>query len=267
MLRGGRASDDHTRPTLSETCGGDLEGRLEGYSCPVASRREQKEARRLERLERERAAAAAQRRKLLIGYGALAAVALVAIVGIVLLVLNSGGGGTEGGGAEASGSTGDFPSPSGPLPRQQLADLDQAAQAAGCRLQRGKPEGERHVPGPVRYRSNPPHSGDHFEVPAEDGSYTEAPPTERLVHSLEHGRIIIQHRPNVPDTVRGDLKALVDEDPYQIILVPNATGMPFEVAATAWGRVLGCPAMNPRVFDALRAFRDRYRSRGPEPVP
>ncbi len=226
----------------------------------MASRREQKEARRRERLERERAAAAAQRRKRLLGYGLGAVLAAAVIAGIVVLALS--GGGDDGAQAQST----DFP-PGGPLPPPRILDPVAAAKAAGCTLKSGKPEGQQHVPGPVRYRSNPPHSGDHRQTPTEDGAYAEAPPTEELVHSLEHGRILIQHRPGVPDKVRGDLKALFDEDPYHVLLVPNMTRMPFEVAATAWGRVLGCPAMNPRVFDAIRAFRERYRDRGPEFVP
>jgi hypothetical protein len=52
--------------------------------------------------------------------------------------------------------------------------------------------------------------------------------------------------------------------------------MPYAVAASAWnrepgefgtGRVLGCPRMNERVFDALRAFRDEHRGSGPEAAP
>ena len=43
--------------------------------------------------------------------------------------------------------------------------------------------------------------------------------------------------------------------------------MPYEVAATAWGHLLGCPKMNDEVFDALRAFRKDYVDKGPEKVP
>ncbi len=43
--------------------------------------------------------------------------------------------------------------------------------------------------------------------------------------------------------------------------------MPYEVAATAWGHLLGCPKMNDEVFDALRAFFKDYVDKGPEKVP
>ena len=54
---------------------------------------------------------------------------------------------------------------------------------------------------------------------------------------------------------------------YHLLLFENGTNMPFAVAATAWDHQLGCPTMNPKVFDAIRAFRDEYIDKGPEKVP
>lgn len=79
------------------------------------------------------------------------------------------------------------------LPATKLTDLNAAARTAGCRLRRHPSEGREHVQGPVRYRTNPPTSGAHDPVAAEDGVYAQAPPTEPLVHSLEHGRVIVQY--------------------------------------------------------------------------
>ena len=50
---------------------------------------------------------------------------------------------------------------------------------------------------------------------------------------------------------------------YHLLLFENGTNMPFAVAATAWDHQLGCPTMNPQVFDAIRAFRDEYIDKGP----
>ena len=229
----------------------------------MASRKDQKEALRRERLERERAAAEAARRRrlVLLGAGAVVAAAVV-IFGVVMGIDQLGGGGNGG-----SGQEGEFPERSEPLPAPRGLELRPAAQAAGCTVRDLEEEGNQHVGGPVQYRSNPPTSGNHAAEPAEDGAYTSAPAKEALVHSLEHGRVVMQFRPGAPEEVRGGLKALFDEDPYQMVLVPNETNMPFEVAATAWRHLLGCPRMNDRVYDALRAFRDEYRGRGPEPVP
>ena len=141
-----------------------------------------------------------------------------------------------------------------------------AARQAGCTSRDLPPEGARHVDGPVRYRSNPPHSGDHDEVAATDGAYETSPPLPRLVHALEHGRIVMWYRPG-NDEARKELREVGDEDPRHMILTPNTTNMPYEAAATAWGHVLGCPEMNDDVKDAVREFRDAYRDKGPEFVP
>ena len=69
--------------------------------------------------------------------------------------------------------------------------------------------------------------------------------------------------------------ALVEQDGQQMLLVPRSQ-MPFAVAATAWnaepgrvgtGRLLGCRSFNLAAYDALRAFRDTHRGRGPEAIP
>ncbi len=233
----------------------------------MASRKEEKERRRAEREERERAAAASARRRRLVGYGAGGALALAVVVAIAVVAL-AGGGGEGGGGGSSGGPSGPSAAtyPDVPIPPQRVADLDQAVRAAGCTTKGFRSEGRDHVTEPVRYGSNPPHSGPHHPIPADDGIYDEAPRTEALVHSLEHGRIVVQFRPQVSDEVKGQLKSLYEEDPSHMLLVPNAR-MPYEVAATAWTNVLGCRKATPAVFDAIRAFRVRYRDRGPEYVP
>ncbi len=98
------------------------------------------------------------------------------------------------------------------------------------------------------------------------------------MHSLEHGRLAVQARPSIPAEVRADLKKQVDEDPFHMILLPDSTKMPFEVAVSVWtrdpepvgtGHLLGCPKANDRVYDAIAAFRTRYRDNDipPENVP
>ena len=222
----------------------------------MASRKEQKAELRRQREEREQAAAAAARRRRTLGYaaaGGLVAVAAVVLVGV--LVLGGDGGGAKGGGEGF---------PDGSVPERKITALEAAAKAAGCELKTFPDFGQGHVTTPVRYRSNPPTSGPHHPDYARDGAYPKAPPAEKLVHALEHGRVLLQFRPTAPEEVRGDLKALFDEDAVWVLLSPNTTGMPYEVAATAWRQLIGCPRANERVFDALRAFRDRYRDRGPE---
>jgi hypothetical protein len=201
---------------------------------------------------------------------------LPALAGLVLLLLASGCGGDEDNGNEDRAETnteetavgpGGQIAPAAEIPEPRSVDLAQAVRAAGCEVEHPRIEGSEHVEGPVRYRSNPPTSGPHFQIPAEDGVYPKPPPVEQLAHSLEHGRIIIQFDLTLDEETKGGLQALFEEDPAHVILTPNETDMPYEVAATAWGHLLGCPEPNERMYDALRAFRDRYRDKGPERVP
>ena len=111
----------------------------------------------------------------------------------------------------------------------------------------------------------------HFPSWYEDGIYASGttPELGRLVHSLEHGRINLQYAPGTPAATIGQLELLVNEldQGYHLLLFENATAMPYAVAATAWDQLIGCPEMNDKVFDALRAFRNAYIDKGPENVP
>lgn len=225
----------------------------------MASRKEQKERLRRERLERERAEAAAAARRKRMGY-VVAGVLVTAVVVALAVVAFAGGG-------SSSGDSGSGGWPSGSVPKQKETDLDAAAKIAGCTLQNPRSEGRGHVQGRVNYKTEPPTSGSHYPIPAHDGAYTTNPGEEHLVHALEHGRVIYWFKPNAPASVRGDLKALYDEENALVILTPNTRPMPYEVAATAWTHLLGCPKYNDRVPDAFRAFRDAYRLKGPEYYP
>ena len=194
---------------------------------------------------------------------------LLVVGGLLLVLLAAGCGGDDEEGDEERADTTEQTTDTAPvdLPPPRRLPLARAAAAADCELKNPPIEGANHVEGTVDYRSNPPTSGNHAALAADDGTYPKPPPTEALVHALEHGRIIIQFDPDLDEQAKGGLESLFDEDPRHMILTPNATDMPYEVAATAWGHLIGCPEMNDRVYDALRAFKLRYRDRGPEDVP
>ena len=237
----------------------------------MASRQEQKEARRQERLERERreAGAAARRRRMRLGGGVLLGLALLA--GVVLAVVVGFGGDDSESGART-------PEPSTPaaakLPEQQTSDLDAAAKAAGCTLSNPEFEGATHEDrefAPGDYKTNPPTSGNHNPDWYDDGVYEPGatPRLGMLVHTLEHGRINVQYKKGTDGDTVAQLEALLAEqnEGYHMLLYENTTGMKPAVAATAWTHSLACPKMNDRVFDAIRTFRSRYTDKGPENVP
>ena len=228
----------------------------------MSSRQEEKEQRRREREEAERKAAksGAQRKRLGIVLGAVLAAAIAVI--IVLAV-------TTGGDEGANQSVGDAA-----LPPFEITNAAEAARAAGCRLTSPQNVPGEHTEEPVEYPTATPTSGSHSPSPAEDGVYAAGnpPPMERTLHALEHGRIAIQYRKGMPAAEVNRLEALTGFEVkgsagYKLLLFENPLGMEQAVAATAWDELLTCPAMNDKVFDALRAFWRTKVDRGPESVP
>jgi hypothetical protein len=155
----------------------------------------------------------------------------------------------------------------GKAPPQEITDLPRAVRNAGCELRDFPEEGDGETAEPVSYRSDPPHSGPHHPQPAEDAAYYDEPPVDgSVVHALRHGRIAIWFDPDLSEDEKADLNALFEEDVPHMLLLPDDS-MPYEVAATGWTHRLGCEELGRASFDALRAFRKRYRDRGPEFVP
>lgn len=236
----------------------------------MASRQEEKEKRRLERLRQEEAdrKAAARRKRLQMVAGGVLALALVAAIAVGIASGLGGDDETEraDGGRTATAENVDLPEP-------QETDFEAAAKAAGCTLEHPALEGAGHEDREFTaddYQTNPPTSGPHNPDWYEDGVYApgNVPQLGMLVHALEHGRINVQYAPGTPQETVDQLEAfLAEKTNYHMLLYENTTDMPYEVAATAWGHQLGCEEMNPRVFDALRTFYDRYVDKGPEQVP
>jgi hypothetical protein len=235
----------------------------------MSSRKEQKEKLRQERLAREAAAQAAERRRRMMGFGVGGVLAAAAIVAVVVAI-------AAGGGGDSKDKPKPAPSNTVPIPAQQLTNLSAAAKAAGCTLRSFTPgpNDRQHVEGTVQYKQNPPVFGPHNPVWASDGDYVGqgAPPTEKLVHPLEHGRVITWYKPTLPQREISQLETLFSEpmegkpEGYKQILVERPS-LPGAVAASAWGQQLVCPVFNDKVFDAIRTFRVAYVDKGPESVP
>jgi uncharacterized protein DUF3105 len=246
----------------------------------MSSRKEQKEALRKERLAREQAAADAAARKRLIGI-VVASILVLGIVGALVAVVLAGG--DDDGASSSGGSGGDAAHVSypdgGEIPAQKEADLALAMKAAGCKDETvidhpyDDPAGI-HTADPdevIKYKSEPPALGRHYQVPIEDGIYEDASPLTHTVHALEHGRVLIWLRPDLTSDQLAQFKALYEEDPYHVIMLPRAElKQPF--AVSAWvgdttGHILRCNDVNDNTWDAIRAFKEKYRDKAPEFVP
>ena len=236
----------------------------------MSSRQEEKERRRLERQAREQAEAskaASKRRLQLVAGGVLG---LAAIAAVIAAVVSSGSSGNSDKASAAYVNAS--------LPAKKISDFNAAVKAAGCTFKTYPSEGRTHLPSDTavnnKYKTNPPTSGDHRPTPAEDGVYApgNSPDKENAVHALEHGRIELEYKKGASKRVQGQLNALFNEklkgvEGYHKLMFENNTNMPFEVAAVAWTQLLGCPAMNPQVPDAIRAFEERFVNKGPELIP
>ena len=205
---------------------------------------------------------------------------LVVVAGIVVLIASSGG--SSGGGDahinQSSGSTnGVQPDDrSGPKPPPvKVANLKQAAKQAGCDAapaparKRGTST-SRRAPRRPHYKTNPPTSGNHVEPPYQqaDGAYSEMPEEIDFVHSLEHGRLEIQYSPKLSESGPAEaLKGLYDTMYGATLLFPNEK-MPYQVAATTWRNLLGCPKYKGAItLDAIRDFgKATWGVYGSEPI-
>lgn len=243
--------------------------------------KEERERRRQERIAAEQRELAAAKRRLVFGYVTAGLLTLAVIIGVAVVLLSGDDSSQVEGQAVPdaahvqikTGSVNGVPfdgRTGTPPPPLAQGDLQQAAADANCKLQLDLPdEGNTHLkpedPVPV-YRTNPPTSGNHIAPPFQqaDGAYRDYPGAPEVVHSLEHGRINIQYSPDLPEKDQLALKGVFDEDPPGMVLFPNPN-MPYEVAASAWTRLLACPKYEGQAtLDAIRDFRDIYRGQGPE---
>jgi hypothetical protein len=235
----------------------------------VASRKEEKERRRQERLEWERSQQEQGRKRRV--YSIVAGGVLLTAAAAAVIVAVAAGGGDNGGGHDPGSREGGAALEVAAVdpPAQKTSNLDEAASAANCKLSNPSVEGREHLKPDAatpKYATNPPTSGNHDPVPAEDGAYAKAPNVKNQVHALEHGRIILSYDPSISKQRLGQIKGLFDEDPYHLIVVDNAR-MPYELAVTAWGHLAGCKKISDQSFDVARAFAERYVDKGPEFVP
>jgi hypothetical protein len=223
---------------------------------------------RQDRIAGESAEAGSNRNRLIVGYAIASTVVLAIAVVIFVLATGDDSDSAPAGDAHINlnasiGSTNGVEPDNRagtPPPAAKVTNLAAAAKAAGCDLRLHlKDEGHGHIPvgSPTPdYKTNPPTSGNHVEPPYQqaDGAYTETPEEIDYVHSLEHGRLEIQYAPDLPEKDQLALKGLYDTMYGATLLFPDDK-MPYEVAATTWTNLLGCPTYKgAATLDAIRAF-------------
>lgn len=118
-----------------------------------------------------------------------------------------------------------------------------------------------HVGDPA-YDVDPPAGGPHLDTAAAPGVYRldAIPPDGQLVHSLEHGDIVIWHPVDITAEQLDILEDLTFTYDNDVLVVPRLT-IDQGVAATAWGKRLICSSFEP---ESLERFIEEYRDKGPE---
>nr|WP_240807958.1 DUF3105 domain-containing protein [Polyangium spumosum] len=124
---------------------------------------------------------------------------------------------------------------------------------------------------PVVYATNPPTSGPHYPSWAAFKWYDAPVPRGFLVHSLEHGAVVISyHCEGGCESELATLAAFLDARPAdplcaaplksRIIVTPDPA-LDVRFAAAAWGAFLRADCLDTA---ALGAFLDTYYAKGPE---
>lgn len=121
--------------------------------------------------------------------------------------------------------------------------------------------GNAHIPN-ATYATDYPTTGPHNPNPLPPGFYSGTQPPDRLVHSLEHGIVVIYYD-SPGDDAMAHIRDWADlyRGPWSGVIATPMPGQGSEVVLTAWRRTLRLDA-----FDAASAaaFVDRFRGRGPE---
>ena len=190
--------------------------------------------------ERLEAARRQRRRRRLLGRAAVAGVLLLVVGGVAAVVISN---------RRAEQRT--------------ISRLEAGACTFDKRSDDDGGQGRNHVSGSVAYRMDPPSGGNHSPSPAAPNVYSEPPPDEQVVHAMEHGDVVLWHKPDAPREVLDQLRRLSERYDNDVLIVPRAS-MRTPMAATAWHRRLLCPAFEQPAFDH---FVRTYRDKGPEKVP
>jgi hypothetical protein len=157
-------------------------------------------------------------------------------------------------------------------PPVDAAALEAGRQAAGSEGVKTFAEaGRDHIdPGaqPDNWNSNPPTSGDHLANWLQPGVYDGEQDMRAMVHSLEHGYVLILHK-GIPKDDLDQLEEFAEErDGSKLILAPYSGLERDGVALAAWRNLETLQRVN---MDVVQAFVNDYmvpgatKSVAPEP--
>lgn len=127
-------------------------------------------------------------------------------------------------------------------------------------------QGQQHVStgSQINYAQTPPTSGTHYRRAIPAGFYTSEQPYGGLVHSLEHGAVVVYYADEVSESTRSELEQLADgyQNPWAgVLAVPQPESFDAPLVFTAWQARLDLSSYDDEV---VQAFLAEYLGRGPE---
>src|SRR5258708_6766248 len=127
-------------------------------------------------------------------------------------------------------------------------------------------QGRTHVPDGTRvdYSTNPLTSGNHYVKPQPAGIFYSALPDGNLVHSLEHGAVILWYKSDLSATESAQLKSIFDSVPVSKKIMTPRDSLDVPVALTSWGRLLKLQAIDE---NQIKTFMITNEDRAPEKAP
>jgi len=146
----------------------------------------------------------------------------------------------------------------------QFDSLVAQGQAALSRVQAQTDYGRSHAnpDQALSYATDPPTSGTHWPLWTNAGFYTRPEPKEKLMHSLEHGNVVVYYDKPGQEALT-QLRSWAQQFNGQwdgLIVVPKA-GIGPTIELTAWNKLLRLDSWD---APSAAAFVDAYRGRGPE---
>jgi Protein of unknown function (DUF3105) len=119
-----------------------------------------------------------------------------------------------------------------------------------------------HTYEPVTYEQSPPVGGDHNPMWQNAGFYEEPVPSEKAVHTMEHGAVWITYEPDLPQDQKDELRQIVESQ--ECLLASPYPDLPTPVVASAWGKQLRLQSVDdPGLQQFIQAYRKGPRT--PEP--
>lgn len=120
-----------------------------------------------------------------------------------------------------------------------------------------------HTDSSVSYPTTPPVSGQHSPTAISCGTYSDQPPSEQMVHALEHGAIGLLYDPEEAgiEDIR-ELEGIAEDSESHVFSAPFA-GMETTFSIISWGEMMRLDEIDRPAIDE---YVDTFINDGPENI-